>query len=363
MTRIRVTKDKIDDIADAIRAGISSQSSMTLAEMPTNIAAIPEFDASSITARNTDIVSGKTFYSVDRALETGTNSLVAFTYIDVVLPSSLQSSPATTYGKGLFILLPNNPEYGVAGPYMISSDGINWATKNTLPAPTAWYDGVYYADGTFYVIASSKLFYSTDGINWSERTLPKNNLQFFAYGKGLFVILPYSGNVGVYSTDGINWSETTLPIYCINLNSIAYGNGRFVAIKKDGTTIYSDDGINWTAGNLPSQSGDWKSINYGKNIFICSNSYGYIAYSSDGINWTKISLSGFISRVVYCNGKFFTFPSNSTRINYSIDGIHWSTYTASSNMKTGSVVTGNGMVIGFEFGSSSSPTTHSWYVK
>ncbi|NDD67738.1 hypothetical protein EBZ35_08865, partial [bacterium] len=64
-----------------------------------------------------------------------------------------------------------------------------------------------------------------------------------------------------------------------NWQSIAYGNGRWVAVAAGGGSdkvIFSDDGINWTFGAILPTFGtipvapiyNWKSVTFGNRCFV-----------------------------------------------------------------------------------------------
>jgi hypothetical protein len=104
-----------------------------------------------------------------------------------------------------------------------------------------------------------------------------------------------AGNAGAttaaaYSTNGTSWAAATLP--SANWTSVAYGNGRFVAVAQGGATAaWSFDGITWTASTLPG-SGSWFEIRYGQGTFVAMQGYGastanVIATSTDGVTWTS----------------------------------------------------------------------------
>ena len=86
----------------------------------------------------------------------------------------------------------------------------------------------------------------------------------------------------IYSTDGINWiEETNFPVYLRSIDSICYGNGKFVILGRDSRfsrpksyAAYSTDGINWTETALPVIHSDYfQSISYedGKFIALSTN--------------------------------------------------------------------------------------------
>jgi len=74
---------------------------------------------------------------------------------------------------------------------------------------------------------------STDGITWTQRTLPSSlNWYSVAYGGGVFVAVAYSSTDAATSTDGITWTQRTLPLYS-GWKSVAYGGGVFVAVTDE----------------------------------------------------------------------------------------------------------------------------------
>ena len=69
-----------------------------------------------------------------------------------------------------------------------------------------------------------------------------------------------------YSTDGINWTESTLPIQG-QWTSVCYGNDKFVAVATNSDkAVYSTDGITWTECELPSVQ-SWTSVYYGNGKY------------------------------------------------------------------------------------------------
>ena len=96
--------------------------------------------------------------------------------------------------------------------------------------------------------------------------------------------------------------------------SMAYGNGRFLAITTFVTSttgaILLDGSTTWTPVTLPSSANYWAFVGFGNGLFLMINSVGNVAYSTDGITWsistfalpgTGISPS---TTPVYGNGKF-----------------------------------------------------------
>ena len=77
------------------------------------------------------------------------------------------------------------------------------------------------------------------------------------------------------------------------MNSVVYGNGKFVAVARGGDSnlvMYSTDGINWT-GAQPSSNASWTSVIYadGKFVAVAEGGTNRAMYSTDGINWSSAS--------------------------------------------------------------------------
>jgi hypothetical protein len=82
-----------------------------------------------------------------------------------------------------------------------------------------------------------------------------------------FVAVSSNSSTAASSTDGITWTERTLPSSG-NWFSVTYGNNTFVAVVYYSTSAASStDGITWTARTLPS-SARWSSVTFGNNTFV-----------------------------------------------------------------------------------------------
>ena len=168
-----------------------------------------------------------------------------------------------------------------------------------------------------------------DGINWIKTTLPSvGTWSSVAYGNGKFIAINASSTSpnAVYSEDGINWHSLTLPTtgsqYLPSYwYEVAYGNNKFVIVPSmfSSEAIYSEDGINWYKTTLP-DTGNWNKVIYGNGKFVAFKGVGTVAaYSNDGINWIETSLpsDGVNSDISYGNGVFIITRTSSNIIFYS----------------------------------------------
>lgn len=181
-----------------------------------------------------------------------------------------------------------------------------------------------------------------------------NNWISIAYGNGRFVAVASagSGNRAMYSDDGINWTSST--VSSSNWLSVTYGGDKFVAVATN-SIMYSTDGISWS--DAAAVSGNWYSVTYGNGKFVAVAEYSsatgqQVMYSSNGISWT--TASGIPTNqwcsVTYGNGKFVAVANTqSNRVLYSTDGINWTaTASADDSYRWWSITYGNGKFVAVE---------------
>jgi hypothetical protein len=145
-------------------------------------------------------------------------------------------------------------------------------------------------------------------------------------------IVVYGGGMGhtAYSSDGIHWAtgtdSTTISEQFFGgnsgfINSIAYGNGFFVAVggldRGPGAAAYSENGSDWyTAGSIGiGLTGKVTTVAYGSidsiDYFVAGDENGNAAYTTDpasGNPWTVVHYTGFgteaINGITFGDGMF-----------------------------------------------------------
>lgn len=204
------------------------------------------------------------------------------------------------------------------------------------------------------------------GTEWTTRTSAANNgWQSVAYGNGRFVAVAGSGtgNRIMSSVDGMNWViRTSAGDHA--WRSVTYGNGLFVAVAcgisatscnttAGGSRVMtSPDGITWTARTAAADN-QWQGVTYGNGLFVAvanSGTSNRVMTSPDGIVWTSRAESvgnSWVS-VTFGNGTFVAVSNSGTssnRVMYSTDGISWSTGTSASGNSWTSIAYGNGVYV------------------
>jgi hypothetical protein len=193
----------------------------------------------------------------------------------------------------------------------IDKPGDNWVKANG----TAVYPGntLYYA-GYPYIWTTAT----------SNTTVSLNSV---AYGDGLFVAVGNSATIRT-STDGLIWATQT-PNTNNVLNEVAYGNNLWVAVGNNGTLRTSTDSITWTTRN-PNTSNSINAIAYGNNLWVAGGNSGTLRTSTDAITWTT-QTSNFgttaILSVAYGNNLWVAGGSAGT-LRTSTDAITWTTRTS-----------------------------------
>lgn len=277
------------------------------------------------------------------AVAIATNGVAAYssnygaTWTSKTLPGSITTWKYLAGNGTNVIALANN-----TSSYAYSTDGgISW-TAGSFGISKDWAWIKNYA--VYQVVTSTGEVYQATNIAgpWALYTISYPGTQYaLGFGNGMFVTAPYSGNVGKYSYDGVNWLNTG-EFPGVSYISIAYGNGRWIALSKFGCA-YSSDGITWTAGGNMNPSSLYyftpKYITYGNGIFVVTgdmrgiSSNTYVSTSTDGITWTNRTVSTAESRPlckpIFADGYFFTTMTTLQSGYRSSDGITWTTVSSS----------------------------------
>lgn len=205
------------------------------------------------------------------------------------------------FGNGLWLV------GDIYGGMSYSNDAITWTTGESL---LGMIRSIAY-NGSRFVGAGAPsggqdtgyIYYSPNGKNWTlaldvdipfQKTISVGSL-WVAVGK----------NAVFYSTTSVIWSRGTIPV--ANWQSVAYGNGLWVAVGLDGEIATSTNGIIWVASTSLTNN-IWRDIAFGNGKFIIVGDRA-LAYSSDGVTWEYKTLGLLWSKVVYGNGLWVSISS------------------------------------------------------
>ncbi len=152
-----------------------------------------------------------------------------------------------TSGWGWSVLHANGLFVAAAGynsAFLVSSpDGVNWTRSHQ--DPHAQLRGLAYGNGRYVATGPFSLATSADGLNWTAKTMPPT---FFpvslAYGNNRFVGV--GAGYSYTSNDGLNWTTHAVQPAPVDLYQVTFGNGVFVAVDPSRTIWTSTDGEQWT---------------------------------------------------------------------------------------------------------------------
>jgi hypothetical protein len=243
------------------------------------------------------------------------------------LPNS-NDPVAIAFGRDVFVAV---TQTGTGNRVLTSNDGITWVARTT-PANNTWQD-VAYGNGVFVAVASSgtgnRIMTSPDGITWTARAFrDTTEWKCVSFLNGKFFIGGYSATSVASiasSTDGITWTNAAgSNLFTCDVVNIAYGNGIYFALSKDGNIgARSTDGNLWTVVSAPFfNGGNFQDICFHKGSFFAVNFNGglltdphsSIIKSQDGINWSVVEtreatdFSKDYSRIISVNGYLVLIP-------------------------------------------------------
>jgi hypothetical protein len=186
---------------------------------------------------------------------------------------------ATTYAAGRFVVV------GHGAIIASSTSGVTWATH---PAPAGQWQSVAYGNGKFVALSAVNSRFeemtSSDGVHWAAHPGPAGEWTGITYGARRFLAVSAFGQL-VTSTDGVHWITTWSRSQFL-LNSVTYGNGRFVAVDSaDGDALISLNGYNWSFYTITTPGTPWFAVTYGNGVFSAFSPTGLSATSMLGYGW------------------------------------------------------------------------------
>ncbi|HYE31933.1 MAG TPA: immunoglobulin domain-containing protein [Methylomirabilota bacterium] len=188
-------------------------------------------------------------------------------------------------GSNTFVAVAHN------GRIEISNDGRHWKTARDAQAPTQPqnpFSAVAFGAGKFVVGGAFGLLTSSNGLTWVQKAVghgaPVTDIEFH---NGMFVAL--AGNALVSSDAGETWSVVHLPAA---VQSLAWGNGHFVAVGDAGRVLRSTNGHEWTFHQVPIDpqlltTPRFREVSFSQGRFYASTYHENLYFHSpDGHSWT-----------------------------------------------------------------------------
>ena len=227
-----------------------------------------------------------------------------------------------------------------------------------------WYDVKVQFTGTDYFLSCPQAN-GANGTTWT--TIVQVGSDYWlsiAYGNGKFVAVGNSGYTST-STDGVTWT-TPKQVGSTYWNGVTYGNGKFVAVGQSGRTSTSTDGLTWTTPKAVGSNG-WYGVTYANGKFVAVGSSGSTTTSTNGTTWTTPVQVGTNTwrGVTYGNGKFVAVGGITSTSGYtttSTDGLTWTTPIQLGTNVWRAVTYGNGkfVAVGHDGNTTTSTDGETW---
>ncbi len=157
-------------------------------------------------------------------------------------------------------------------PFLITSlNGIDW-TLQASPFDFEFFGDISFAAGRF-VAVGDRIWTSPDGLAWTLRRDFGSFMQSVAYGNGRYVAVGVNGTTEV-SLDGVVWTPDTNATFH-HLNGVAFGNGRFAAVGQSAIT-YTDFGPLLSVNDVSVTEGNSGSVNATFTVTLAPGASGTV---------------------------------------------------------------------------------------
>jgi hypothetical protein len=245
------------------------------------------------------------------------------------------------------------------GAIATSTNGVTWTSRTPATGTTGSRPLVDIAYGNSkYVVAGSSTsgggaYYSTDGTTWStgySSTGSGFNSTALTYNAAAgFASL--ASNTTVYrSTDGITWNSASGPLTAVNTKSVVYFNSKYVCGNASATSasaIYTTTNLTTFTSITTGQptTGAYNTAFRKANSVYFALGAQVLQYSTDLVTWTSRTLGAIATSIDYGNGTYVAVGANgATTIFTSTNLVTWTTRTTAYNDQN-VVAYGNGYFV------------------
>ncbi len=208
-----------------------------------------------------------------------------------------------------------------------------WTLRNPLPQGRDLHSVVWGQNQFVAVGDNGALVTSPNGTNWTaHNTQTAESIYSVAYGNGRFVaVTRYGTGRALTSTNGDNWESTMVQSNAAFFD-VTFGNGTFFAVGEIGSpytpvAFRSTNGTDWSAVTIPLVTNAFPlTATFGAGRFLAVD-YSGVAYSStDLLTWTSAAnimpYAPYTLGSAYVNGVFIV-AGNDGLLNSSADGLTW----------------------------------------
>jgi hypothetical protein len=193
------------------------------------------------------------------------------------IPTSEYSLEQVAQGNGLYI---------IAGYRLLlrSEDGLRWS-----PGENPYLGGsvilLKYLNGIFVLHgADFGLWTSPDGTNWTDRGTAPGALRDLAFGNGIYVGV--TEQEVLVSTNLSDWTSQRV-VNNSDAGAVAFGNGIFVLLPNSGEILWSPNGSLWNSSSEIPGRAAFRDVIFADGRFALGGDDGFVAMSADGRTWER----------------------------------------------------------------------------
>lgn len=127
---------------------------------------------------------------------------------------------------------------------------------------------------------------------------------------------------------GVTWTAGSIPAFgAATIQSIAYGNGVYVAVGASGYLATSTNGTSWTARTSTFGTTAIDCVHFYNGLFVIGGASGKRAWSEDGITWTATAVFGAgtenVAGITCSNTSGIWTAVGGAKAETSVDGRTW----------------------------------------
>jgi hypothetical protein len=234
---------------------------------------------------------------------------------------------AIAWGDGRWLRADaNSMEWAATGTYAWSDDGETW--QESTYSDDFWVTDCAWGVDRFACARGGVFTWSTaGGTVVHEPTDYSNLVNSLAYGDGVFVGVGRDGR-RLVSSDATTWTVAVPFPDGDELRAVAYGDGRFVAVgglNRFVASVSTDGGQTWTDTTWgPSQYAGLQTLAYHEGLWLAeglSNEDPQMWRSTDGVTWEPLDHRSRYAQLGAVNGWFFAWLTDG--VYRSRDGVTW----------------------------------------
>lgn len=219
------------------------------------------------------------------------------------------------------------------------SIGKVWIKEEVQPSRV---NNIYRFNNKFFacmtISASSNctgIISSEDGTHWSNTGMTTTCYQM-VYGKGVYVAR-IAGKGLWWSEDGINWTQVTVVDSSIDTANVRlyFVGDLFIGLNAGDSYVYtSSNGKDWTKVITAGSDLLKGSAYYANGVYLIGMTSAWLR-STNGVNWTKYTVTGSVYDYIFLDNTFYRLLGTSSGMSIqksTNNGVSWSTIRTVTNI-------------------------------